>query len=132
MLNSVQWFVNRLVERIIPIVGTLFSSAVETLHALGQAEQQSQLEEAARLYEADGKPDIAAALRRRAAELISDNPAARALDIYDNVAGDEQRMLPPTQRGATSELAAMPDLDRKPAKSRRKSPASRQSTASDA
>ena len=97
MFKGVQWFVNRLVERVIPVVGTLFSSAVETVHALGQAEQQSQLEEAARRYEADGKPEIAATLRSRATDITSDNPTSQALRICENVAGDEQRLLPPSQ-----------------------------------
>ena len=66
MLKAVQWFIDRLVERVIPIVGTLFTASIESLHALGQAEQQSRLEDAARRYEADDKPEIAAALRRRA------------------------------------------------------------------
>jgi hypothetical protein len=132
MFKGVQWFVNRLVERVIPVVGTLFSSAVETLHALGQAEQQSQLEEAARRYEADGKPEIAATLRSRAADITSDNPASQALRICENVAGDEQRLLPPTQEPSGSDLAQLPNLNSKPAKSRRKKSSSSQSASCDA
>ena len=94
MFKGIQWFIERLVERLIPIIATSFSSTVQTLHALGQAEQQSQLEEAARRYEADGKPEIAAALRRRAVELTSDNPASQGVDIYQNIAADTDRLLP--------------------------------------
>ena len=120
MLKAVQWFIDRLVERVIPIVGTLFTASVESLHALGQAEQQSRLEDAARRYEADDKPEIAAALRRRATDLTSDNPAAQALRIYENVAGDEQPLLPPAPESSGGDVARLPDFNRKPAKPRRK------------
>ena len=120
MFKGTQWFIERLVERLIPIIATSFSSTVEKLHALGQAEQQSQLEEAARRYEADGKPEIAAVLRRRAVDLPSDNPASQAVDIYQNIAGDAHRFLPPAQEPADAELAQLPDFTSKPPKSRRK------------
>jgi hypothetical protein len=130
MFKGIQWFIDRLVERLIPIIATSFSSTVQTLHALGQAEQQSQLEEAARRYEADGKPEIAAVLRRRAIELTSDNPASQAVDMYENIAGDAPRLLPP-ERDDT-ELAKLPGFTSKPPKSRRKKSPSRQATPDDA
>lgn len=128
MFKGTQWFIERLVERLIPIIATSFSSTVETLHALGQAEQQSQLEEAARRYEADGKPEIAAVLRRRAVDLPSDNPASQAVDIYQNIAGDGHRLLPPAQEPDDAELAQLPDFTSKPSKSRRKKSTSGQPT----
>lgn len=120
MFKGTQWFIERLVERLIPIIATSFSSTVETLHALGQAERQSQLEEAARRYEADGKPEIAAVLRRRAVDLPSDNPASQAVDIYQNIAGDAHRLLPPAQEPTDTELTQLPDFTSKPSKTRRK------------
>lgn len=132
MFKGIQWFIERLVERLIPIIATSFSSTVQTLHALGQAEQQSQLEEAARRYEADGKPEIAAALRRRAVELTSDNPASQGVDIYQNIAADTDRLLPPDGQPADTELAKLPDFTGKPSKSRRKKSASGQPGPSDA
>lgn len=125
MLKAVQWFVDRLVERIVPIVGTLFSASIEALHALGQAEQQSRLEDAARRYEADDKPEIAVALRRRAADLASDNPAAQALRIYENVTGEDQQLLPTETEPANADLARLPDLSAKRNKPRRKKPPSK-------
>ena len=131
MFKGIQWFIDRLVERLIPIIATSFSSTVQTLHALGQAEQQSQLEEAARRYEADGKPEIAAVLRRRAVELTSDNPASQAVDMYENIAGDAPRLLPPGPEPVDTELAKLPDFASKPPKSRRKKSPSRQATPDD-
>lgn len=120
MLKAVQWFIDRLVERVIPIVGTLFTASIESLHALGQAEQQSRLEDAARRYEADDKPEIAAILRRRGADLTSDNPAAQGLRLYENVANVEQPLLPPAQDPNAGDVGRLPDFKGKPAKSRRK------------
>jgi hypothetical protein len=120
MLKAVQWFVDRLVERFIPIVGSLFSASIESLHALGHAEQQSRLEDAARRYEADDKPEIAAVLRRRAADLASDNPAAQALRIYDNVAGGDQPLLERVNEPSKSDVARLPDFNARPSKPRRK------------
>ena len=120
MFKGIQWFIDRLVERLIPIIATSFSSTIQTLHALGQAEQQSQLEEAARQYEADGKPEIAAVLRQRAVDLTSDNPASQAVEIYQNIAGEAQRMLPPVQEPVDTELAKLPEFTSKPRKSRSK------------
>lgn len=91
MLKAIQWFVERLVERLVPIIASSFASTVETMHALGQAEQQGNLEEAARRYEANGMDEVAAVLRERASRLTSDNPASQALPMIENLAGDEER-----------------------------------------
>ena len=111
MLKGIQWFIERLIERIVPIIASSFSSTVETLHALGQAEQQSQLEEAARQYEQDGKTEIAAVLRQRATQLTSDNPASQALPMIENLAGDADRFqrlgLEPQNNG---DLSRLPDF----------------------
>ena len=120
MIKSVQLFVDRLVERLVPLVATLISSAAQSLHARAQADRQNELEEAARRYEDDGKTEIAATLRRRAAELGSANPLGESLDIVANVAGDDARLLPPAQGRADADLARLPDFNGKPAKSRRK------------
>jgi hypothetical protein len=126
MPGGIQWFIHRLIERLIPLLATSFSSAVQTLHALDQAEQQNQLEEAARRYEADGKTEIASALRRRAAALTSDNPAAEALDIVENVVAADQKLLSPGDDKADSALPRLPDFAGKPSKPRRKKPTTRQ------
>lgn len=61
------------------------------MHALGQAEQQGHLEEAARRYEANGMDDVAAALRERSANMTSSDPGSQALPMIENLAGDEER-----------------------------------------
>lgn len=91
MLKAIQWFMERLVERLVPIIASSFASTVESMHALGQAEQQGRLEKAARQYEADGMDEVAAVLRERASRLTSDNPASQALPMIENLAGDEER-----------------------------------------
>ena len=35
MMKSVQWIIERFVERTVPIVGNLFSAALQSLHAVG-------------------------------------------------------------------------------------------------
>lgn len=122
MLKGIQWFIERLVERLVPIIATSFSSTVETMHALGQAEQQSQLEDAAREYEADGKTEVAAALRQRASRLTSDNPAGEAIPIIENLAADRERLqrLGIEQR-SNGDRPALPHFtEPKPKKNRRK------------
>ncbi len=122
MFKGIQWFIERIVERMIPVIGTMFSSSAETLQALGQAEQQSRLEDEARKYEADGKTEIANALRQRAARLTSDNPASQSVQIFENVANDEQRLLPPTASSREGETTGLPNLvDQRPKRRRKQS-----------
>lgn len=122
MLKGIQWFIERLVERLVPIIATSFSSTVETMHALGQAEQQSQLEDAARKYEADGKTEVAAALRQRASRITSDNPAGEAIPIIENLAADGERFQRlAIEQPSNGERPALPDFtETKPKRGRRK------------
>jgi hypothetical protein len=55
MNKSFSVFLDRLAERFTAILAGVVSSRVESLRAEAQAEQQSQLEDLARKYEADGK-----------------------------------------------------------------------------
>lgn len=114
-----KWFLDRLTERIVPLIGSAFSSTVETQHALVQASQQSELEDAARRYEAEGKTELANTLRERAARLTSNNPAAEAVTIYHNIAGEEQRLLPPPENRPSPERNRLPDLSSPPRKKKR-------------
>jgi len=118
MAKAIQWFVESLVERFIPLVGSMFSSTVETFQALGLAEQQSQLEEAARQYEADGKTDIAATLRARASQLSSDDPAAKALNITDNIAA-RPSLLAPDENSPAAETPRLTQSKKSSSKPRR-------------
>lgn len=118
----IRWLMERLAERVAAIVAASFSSTVETMHALGQAEQQGQLEEAARRYESDGMPEVAQTLRQRAARLTSDDPAAQALPIADNLAAGA-RQFRPAALDAPNETASSetPRLESPKPRRRRKS-----------
>lgn len=120
MLRSIQWIVERIAERFVPIIGSLFSSTMETFHAMGIAEQQNQLEETARQYEEQGKPEIAEALRRRAAKLGSDEPGSQGVRIVESLTS--QPLIPPSTNGNESTDAPMglPDLHQPKSKPRRK------------
>lgn len=117
-----RWMMERLTERVAAIVATSFSSTVETMHALGQAEQQGQLEEAARRYEAQGMTEVAESLRERSAKLTTDDPAAQALTIAENLAAGGQHFQRPTIGAQESEGQEPAKLEA-PKSRRRKKPA---------
>jgi hypothetical protein len=68
---------------------------VQTLHAEQEAECQSHLEDLARRYEADGKPEVAACLRQRARLVVGDDPAALGAALLDNLGHADSPALPP-------------------------------------
>jgi hypothetical protein len=84
-------FLDRLVERMSILLAGLVSSRIESLHAEAQADQQSQLEDLARKYEADGKTAVATILRQRSARLASTNLMAEAVQVLDQVTGESYR-----------------------------------------
>lgn len=67
MNRLVALFLDRLVERFTVLMAGVLSSRVERLQATALAEQQSELEDLARTYEADGKCELAKSLRQRVA-----------------------------------------------------------------
>ena len=75
-MNLIRRVVEILAQRLISLVGGLFASRVQTIVALEEAAQQDELEEEARRLEREGKPDQAAALRSRAAQIAAQSPAA--------------------------------------------------------
>ena len=119
MLKSFRWFVDRLVERVLPLVATSFSSSVQTMHALTQAEQQRELEEAARRYEADGLPHIAATLRERGAGLTSVNPVAESLTLIENMQAGEPDTTGTPDKAPGKDGFHLPDLSGGPGKPKR-------------
>ena len=112
-------FLDRLAERFTAIIAGVISSRVEGLRAVTQAEQQSQLEDLARKYEADGKLAIAQTLRQRALGLTDTNLAGEGVDVIEAVAGEPLKLTGPDQslHGAHENL---PDFS-KSSKSRKKS-----------
>ena len=100
-------FLDRLAERMTALVAGLVSSRVAGMHAAAQAEQQSDLEDLARRYEADGKPEIAQALRLRANDLVSADLASEGTKIVNLT------LVPftgPAEQGEPSELKTLPDF----------------------
>lgn len=123
MNKVVSLFLDRLAERFTALLAGVVSSRVESLHAAAQAEQQSELEDLARKYENEGKPEIAVTLRKRASGLTSSNLAAEALTVFQAVAG-EPLHLTGTVAAPPAELRSLPEFNQAPARPRNKRKAS--------
>ncbi len=122
MNKVVAAFLDRLAERFTALVAGLLSSRVEGLHAVVQAEQQSQLEDLARKYEADGKPEIAQTLRERALRLTSTNLASEGLQVMQQVT-EPPASLPapsPESTAPNSDVRGLPSFDTAKAHKRRR------------
>lgn len=107
-------FLDRLAERIGALLAGSISSRVEGLHAMAQADQQSQLEDLARRYEADGKTEIAATLRQRAARLTSTDLAAEAVEVVERLTADTGRLPDPPKAHPSADLRGLPDFSTPP------------------
>ena len=103
-------FLDRLAERFTAILASVVSSRVEGLRAEAQAEQQSQLEDLARKYEADGKLAIAETLRQRALNLTSSDIAGEGVDVIEAVSTEPLRLTGPNASSPGSPLAKLPDF----------------------
>lgn len=118
MNKVVTTIIDRLVERWAVLIARLISSRVEGLHAESQAGQQSQLEDLARQYESDGKAEIAATLRQRAAKLTAADLAVEAVETICCLNAPGSPASEPS-----SDLRTLPDFTSAPEaarKSRRK------------
>jgi hypothetical protein len=118
MNNVVALFLERLAERLTALLAGLVSSRVEGMHAAVQAEQQSQLEDLARKYEAEGKPEIAETLRQRSLRLTSTNLAAGAVDSVQQLASEPLRLAGPAASSSNGDLTGLPDFGTTPARNR--------------
>lgn len=107
-------FLDRLAERLAALVAGSISSRVEGLHATVQADQQSQLEDLARRYEADGKIEIAAALRQRSARLVSTDLAAEAVEVVSRLTDDPPRLTNSVGPANQGDLRGLPDFSGTP------------------
>jgi hypothetical protein len=87
---------------------------VEGLHAVIQADQQSQLEDLARKYEEDGKADIAAILRQRATRLTSADLASEATEVIERLTNDSPKLATPSRANPTGTSRALPDFSTAP------------------
>ncbi len=114
-MNSVfSTFLDRLAERFTAILASVVSSRVESLRAEVQAEQQSQLEDLARKYEADGKSSIAQALRERALRLTNGNLAGDGANVIDLVSAEPLRITGPNSSLNGGNLERLPDFSAPP------------------
>ena len=107
-------FLDRLAERFTAILASVVSSSVESLRAEVQAEQQSQLEDLARKYEADGKTAIAQTLRDRALRLTSGNLAGEGVDVIEMVSAEPLRLNGPSGPSHGRHLENPPDFSAPP------------------
>ena len=114
MNNLFSTFLDRLAERFTAILASVVSSRVESLRAEAQAEHQSQLEDLARKYEADGKPAIANTLRERAIRLTSGNLAGEGVEVIDMVAAETLRLSSPNAPSQGRLLEHLPDFSAPP------------------
>ena len=101
-------FLDRLAERFAALLAGSISARVEGLHAAAQADQQSQLEDLARKYEADEKPEIAATLRQRAARLTSSDLAAEAVEVVRQLTEEPPRLPDPGRATPPANLRELP------------------------
>ena len=90
-MNLVRRVVHVIADRAVAVVGSLFAARLETLAVLEQAEQENELEERARLFDNEGKPELAAALRARAAEINPDVPAALGRRVLCHLEEEQTR-----------------------------------------
>src|SRR5690606_40645082 len=93
-----------------------------TILSLGRAEQQSELEEAAKRYEAEGKAHIAQALRQQAGRLTNCDPAADAKRICAHLADSASDGGTGASGDSSRETGRLPDFSTPPVRARRKKP----------
>ncbi len=104
-------FLDQLAERFAALSAKLISARVEGLQAVAQAEQQSQLEDLARRYDAEGKPDVAALLRQQALRLTSSDLAAQAVEVMQQTLGEVPRLeAPPLEAPSVNPIGSLPPL----------------------
>lgn len=108
MNKVISLFLDRIAERFVAVTVGLVSSRIEGFHAASQAEQQSDLEDLARSYEAAGKTEIAASLRQRALGLASSNPASEAEHIVRNLTGAPLQLPGPQDAGQIADGRGLP------------------------
>ena len=123
MNKVVTTFLDRLAERFTAQAAGLLSSRIAGLHAAVQAEQQSELEDLARRYDAEGKPEIAATLRQRLLGLPSTNLALEGAEqirqLQPSVPGlPESPVSSPT--GVAADLRGLPNFETSKSPKRRR------------
>lgn len=91
--KNIQWFVDRLVERFVPTVGSFMSSALQRMLILNHAEHHNQLEEQALRYEAAGRQEISDLIRQQAKTLTLDDPMPVSEKVLENFDADNPALF---------------------------------------
>lgn len=104
--KNIQWFVDRLMERIVPTVGSYMTAALQRMLILSHAEHHNQLEEQAQRYEAVGRPEIAALIRDQAKHIALDRPLPQAQTILEEFDAANPTLFEGTPSGVP---LALPD-----------------------
>ena len=89
-MSIVRRMMEILAERAVALVGSLFASRLESIVALEDIEHHNAMEERARELEQQGKPQLAAALRARAAQISPDALAAHGLCVLRRLEQEEK------------------------------------------
>lgn len=108
--KNVQWFVDRLMERLVPTIGSFLTGALQRMLIINHAEHHNQLEEQAIRYEAAGRQDIADLIREQARNLTLDKPLPMAQQVLENFDAANPAIFEATQGNLT---LAMPDAARR-------------------
>ena len=104
--KNIQWFVDRLMERIVPTVGSYMTAALQRMLILSHAEHHNQLEEQAQRYDAVGRPEIAALIREQAKHIALDRPLPQAQSILEEFDAANPTLFEGTPSGVP---LALPD-----------------------
>ena len=102
--KNVQWFVDRLAERMVPAIGSFITSAFQRMLILNHAEHHDQLEEQAQRYEAAGKKDIAKLIRTQAQNLTLDKPLPMSDHVLSEFGAENPALFEATQASAPLSL----------------------------
>ncbi len=105
-------FLDQLAVRIVPVVTSLVAGRLEAMRSLLAAEDQAELEEAARKYDSMGMPHVATALRSRMAELGTDDPCRAGVRLIENL-GAQTGLPDPGAAGLSRMTQAEPMASRR-------------------
>ncbi len=109
--KNVQWFVDRLMERLVPTIGSFMTSALQRMLIISHADHHNQLEEQALRYEAAGRQEIADLIREQAKNLTLDKPLPVAQQVLEDFDAGNPALFEATQGNLTM---AIPDVTRRP------------------
>ena len=126
MKNLIRTFLHSLHDRIIGSIGSMIGATFSTYRVVHEAEQKSFLEDLARQYEAEGKPQLAKEIRLQSDNLKVDDPGGEALPVFRNLLADQSElpMLCDDQGNgeSTSDTDTAPTPSKKKRRGRKPSP----------